>query len=246
MDDKMIADRSKTEVEKGVEALNRKDMDKASDHFWKALDYLEDIQDDRMRRDELGPLALYYVNLGLLDLAVMGAREAIALDKKLGDIRHQAEDIVTLGNANMQLGKLDEAVRNYREALQLCLENGDFDNAASASTNLAGIIANQNKMPEAITLLRNSLGYLQKKAHPDTEKITRLTLVQALGMQKESPEELIDVAEKLLNRFGHELAPDHIKVIAPYIDKAVQQYLQANSQIDPQAWKAAHFPRLYQ
>jgi len=140
----------------------------------------------------------------------------------------------------------DEAVRNYREALQLCLENGDFDNAASASTNLAGIIANQDKMPEAITLLRNSLGYLQKKAHPDTEKITRLTLVQALGLQKESPEELIDVAEKLLNRFGHELAPDHIKVIAPYIDKAVNQYLQANSQIDPQAWKAAHFPRLYQ
>ena len=84
----------------------------------------------------------------------MGVREAIALDKKLGEPRQLAEDIVTLGNANINLGKVDEAAENYRDALQLCLDNGDYDNAASASTNLAGIIANQDKMPEAITLLR--------------------------------------------------------------------------------------------
>ena len=232
-------------METGVEALKRGDKDTASNHFWNALDFLGDVQDDRVRRDKVGSLALYYVDQGLFDLAVMGAREAIALDKKLGETRLLAEDIVTLGNANMNLGKMDEASENYRDALQLCMDNGDYDNAASASTNLAGIIANQDKMPEAITLLRNSLDYLKKKAHPNTEKITRMSLVQALGLEKENPEELIDVAKKLLERFGHEIPPDQINVIAPHIDSAVQQYLQANPDINPQKWKAEHFPRLY-
>jgi len=244
MDDKVVA-QSKAEVEKGVEALKQGDKDTASNHFWNALDCLGDLQDDRVRRDELGPLALHYVNLGLFDLAVMGAREAIALDKKLGEPRQLAEDIVTLGNANMNLGKVDKAAENYRDALQLCLDNGDYDNAASASTNLAGIIANQDKMPEAIALLRNSLDYLKKKAFPSTEKITRITLIQALDLEKENPEELIDVAEKLLERFGDEIPPEQINIIAPHVDSAVHQYLQANPDIDPQKWKAEHFPRLY-
>jgi len=240
-----IVAHSKAEVREGMEALGRGNPDAASKHFWNAMDCLADVQDDRRRRDELGPLAIYYVALELYDLALIGAHDAIVLDKKLGQPRQLAEDIVTLGNANMRLGKMDEATENYTEALQLCLDNGDYDNAASASTNLASILANQDKMREATTLLRNSLDYLTKKPHPNTEKITRMTLIQVLGLQKENPEELIDVAEKLLERFGHEIPRGMIDTIRPYIDDAVEQYLKANPSIHPLKWKLAHFPRLY-
>lgn len=243
--DKQIADQSKAEIEQGVEALKRGDKDTASNHFWNALDCLGDIQDEQVRRDELGPLALYFADLGLLDMALIGAREAIVLDKKLGDTRNLAEDILTLGNINLNLGKLAQATENYQEALQLCLDNGDFDNAASASTNLASIIANQDRMPEAITLLRNSLVYLQKKAHPNTEMITRMMLVQVLGFENVNPEELIDVSEKLLDKFGHDLPQSQVNVLIPHIETAVGQYLQTNPDINPQKWKAEHFPSLY-
>jgi tetratricopeptide (TPR) repeat protein len=246
MNDKKVAAQSQGEVEKGLKALKQGDKDTASKHFWNALDCLADVQDDRMRRDELRPLASGYFEMGLLDLAIMAATEAIALDTKLKEPRQQAKNLITRGNAYMNLGRLEEAIKDFSKTLKLCLDNEDYANAAAASTNIATIKATQDKMTEALKLLRNSLGYLEKEPHPDTEKITRLMLVQVLGLTKKKPKELIDVAETLLDRFAHEIAPEHMNVISGYIDDAVQQYLKKKSKSDRQKWKMEHFPLLYQ
>ena len=245
MEDKKIVAQSRAEVEKGVESLQQGNMDSASNHFWNALDCLGDIQDERMRRDELGPLALYFLNLGLYDLAIMASSEAITLDKKLGEPRQLAEDIVTHGNANMSLGNMDEAMKYYREALQLCLDNGDFDNAASASTNMATLFAEQGNYQESITLLRNSLDYVKKMPHPNTEKNTYLTLIQVLDLAKGDPNELLDAAKKLLEKYAHEIPQEHLNAITPHIDRAVQQYLKVNADVDPEKWKSEYLPQLY-
>jgi tetratricopeptide (TPR) repeat protein len=243
--DQNIVLQSRAEVKKAVEALKQGDNDAASNHFWNALNCLADIEDDRVRRDELGPLSLYYMNLGLFDLTIIGAREAIAIDKKLGKHRQLAKDMITLGNAELKLGQVNEAAQHYKNVLQLSLDHDDYENAASASTNLASLLADKGHMQDAIELLRNSLEYLKKKAFPNTEKITRLMLIQALGSEKESPEELISVAEILLKRFGNDISQREIEAIRSHIDNAVKEYLKANPDIHPLKWRLAHFPRLY-
>lgn len=222
MDEEIVV-RSREELIAGRRALERGEKDKASTHFWNVLDCLDEIEDRKERRGELWLFASHLVKLGFIDLAVMAVREAIELDETLGDRRHLAEDILTLGNANLQLGNTDEAAVNYREAMQIFLDNEEYGNAASACTNLAGIIANQGQMDDAISLLRKSMEYLQIRQHPNTEMITRMTLIQALGSEGCDPQELIDIARVLFERFCDDLQRDHLEVITPHLESAIRR-----------------------
>ena len=154
---------------------------------------------------------------------------ALTKEKKgviVNDFRVHEKDT---GSPEVQVALLSERIKGLTDHLK------QFSKDHHSRHGLLKLVAQRRKQ----------LDYLKKKAHPNTEKITRMSLVQALGLEKENPEELIDVAKKLLERFGHEIPPDQINVIAPHIDSAVQQYLQANPDINPQKWKAEHFPRLY-
>ena len=158
-DDKLI-EKVEDEIRAGIDAMG-KSNDEARYHYQRALSYLEDIEDEERRRQELGVTALTLVRSGFPDLAAPAAREAIVLDEKAGDLRHLGEDLIAYGIAEMGLGQLGDAAQYFKRALEVCEGNGDYDNAASASTNLAILIGqDEHRLREAIKLLRNSLSYL--------------------------------------------------------------------------------------
>lgn len=243
--DEDIIESGRQEVNNGIGKLKMGQKDKASTHFMKAMDYFDSIDDKMKRRDELGVFASLLVRMGFGDLAVMSGGDAIELDRALGEKKKLVEDLLTLGNAHDTLGNPDKAIENNQEALRICLDNGYFADAASANTNLAGIIANKGRMDEAISMLRKSLEYLKKEPFPESEKNTRLMLIQALGIQKQGPEEIIENVKIVFRNHFNELRRDQLGAIMPHLTNAVQQYLEKHPEIDPDSWKTDNLPWIY-
>lgn len=100
--------RDDPEVEKGNEAAEAGDYEKAIEHYDAAL--RDNPGQPRIHHDK--GIALYKKG------DFNGARESFlrALDRTDDDFR--ADNFFNLGNANLKLGKIDEAIDNYRRALK--------------------------------------------------------------------------------------------------------------------------------
>jgi tetratricopeptide (TPR) repeat protein len=138
----------------------------------------------------------------------------------------------------LNLGRTEEAVGIQKRALKISLDNGDYANAASASTNLALIVGRQGRMDEAINLLKSSLAYLEKKPHPNTEIITRLALIQALGAEQREPELAVNVARELFKRFSDKLRPDQRNAVTGPLKNIIRRH----PELEPEEWKRENSP----
>lgn len=232
--------RSQHEVNLGIHALRRGRKDEAGIYFWRALDALDAVDNERQQRDVLSEIAQFFLTAGFEDLALMAVADAMALDAKLGFPAGMIRNRMTHANVHMRLGNHEAAEASYRELIEHCVKHGELANAASASTNLAIILANEGYRKEAIGMLAQSLRWLEQDALPETEIITRITLVQVLEFEESDPARIFDEARALLDRQGGALTPQYLDVLRQFIDQAAKR--QGG---DAEQRKRKRFPELY-
>jgi tetratricopeptide (TPR) repeat protein len=217
----------------------------AGAHFWRALEYLDNIKDLPTRRKQLIHISTELFNgFMFYDLSLFAVQSAIEIDKILQDQRTLVADIIAYGNINMNMGNNDLAADNYRKAIDICLKNKDYADAASASTNLAGILASNGKMLEAIPLLYQSIEFLRKDPFPETEINTRLLLINVLYLQKTEPTKIIENAEALYKLYPDRIPKDPKKMVAGALESAIERYLLEHPELEIQSWKKQKLPLL--
>jgi tetratricopeptide (TPR) repeat protein len=236
--------RSQDKVRAGVAAIRQGRKDEAGLYLLRALQYLDDVQDLRERRNLLSEVSEFFLSAGFEDLALMAVLDALEADKQLDFERGLVKDSMTYANIHTRLENLEQAGASYRSILDRCLKNGDYANAASASTNLAGILANENYLGEATQLLENSLEYLKVEDFRDTEINTRLMLIQVLELRKTDPQRTFDEARTLLDRFANDLPPQYREVLAQFVESALKRCSQDRLDVDVEEWKRREFPEL--
>lgn len=243
--DEATVSKLRTEANRGIEAVKNRLADQASLYFNNALNLAEDLQDERMRRDETSTLSTLFEHCGFPDLALMAAEEAVELDRTLGLDDLLGEDIIAVGSAHVRLKNTAKAEQCFREGLEMFLKRRDWANAASANTNLAGLVADRGEMAKAIELLEASLGYLAKEPFDDTELQTRFALLQAMEFEAHDVDRTIENARILSARFWDKMRDEQRKLTRDFVERAVERYLQAHPETRAAAWKAKTFPLLY-
>jgi tetratricopeptide (TPR) repeat protein len=236
---------SQEEANAGVEAMKMGNRQKAGEHFWKALNHLDDIEDLSERRGYLAAISQLFSQTEFPDLALAASQDAVEIDEQREDMRNLTNDLLDVGNAQMNMNNWDEALKNYERALKTCLEKKYYDNAASASTNLGSIFWNRDENDKAIKMMNDSLKYLKKEPNPETEITTRVYLLNMLEYEKHDPEQVFKVAKPVVAQFSDQLRDDQWDLIRKSLDKSIKRYVAKNPQIDANAWKAKNFPALY-
>lgn len=180
-----------------VEALRNGRREEAGLTLWGALQELDAVDGEDLRRSLAGRLGNACWQVGFDDLALFALDVAIELGENAGDVRSLGNDRLTLGNVHHRLGNLREAEAAFQLVEETAVANGDYANAASASTNRASILAQEGYLREASALLERSLDHLEREPFPETELNTRFLLLQLRGALGESPSRVLEVAEPL-------------------------------------------------
>ena len=205
-------------------------------YFWRALLKLDELPLSEPRREQARQLAGFFLKTGYEDLALLAFREAILVSEELRNGKALAGDLIDSANVHVRLGNTRAARVTFENVIGLCLSAEDYSQAASASTNLAGIIANDDPK-RALELLKNSLDYVAKEPFPHTEFVTHATMIQVVGHYGGDPELAVNSGIALGERFSDSLGDTEKEVLAPLLRKAVDDYLEDNSEDDPAAWK---------
>jgi tetratricopeptide (TPR) repeat protein len=207
-------------VDAAVEALRNDRREEAGLLLWDALQGLDAVDDDDLRRSLAGRLGNVCWQVGFDDLALFALDVAIELGEQAGDARALENDRITLGNVHQRLGNLREAEAAFQLVEESAVPNGNYANAASVSTNLAGILAQEGYLADAAERLERSLEYVEREPFPDTELNTRFLLLQVLESMGESPARILDVAEPL-GAWADQLEEPHRARLAEVIEGAL-------------------------
>ena len=243
--DEEIAKAATAEANVGVEKIIAGRADEASVHFTNALDRVEEIVDDRTRRDEFSLLAGLFDHCGFPDLALMAAEQAIELDETLGLDALMASDVLALGNAHASMGNTSKAEAAFRKALPVFIDQKNYADAASATTNIAAIVANNGDMDGAIDLLEKSLGYLEQSPFDETEIQTRFALLQAMEITKRDTKAALKNAKELCSaRLMGKIPPPQVGPIREFVADVITRYLGEHPVTNEKKWKATNFPAL--
>lgn len=165
-----------------VDALRGGRREKAGLALWDALQRLDAVDDEKLRRLLAGRLGNVCWKVGFDDLAFFALDVAIQLAEESGDIRALEDDRLTLGNVHFRLGNLAEAEAAWQLVLEAAVANSDDANAASAATNLGSLLVQEGHLTDACTLLECSLEHLEREPFPETELSTRFLLLQVLDV----------------------------------------------------------------
>ena len=87
------------EIDRGIKALEGGDRGGAIDAFQDAFDGLEDVVDQRVRRDKHAFFGTLFINPDMPDRGLLAARAAVELDKALNDRNMLGQDILKCGTA---------------------------------------------------------------------------------------------------------------------------------------------------
>jgi len=231
-------------AERGIDQMKLGRRDKAAVQFEAALNAVEAIDAERVRRDEISVLATLFANYGFNDLALMAAEEAVDLDRSLGLESELTGDLLALGNAHTNLENNSKAEAVFREALSISVRLKRWADAASATTNLAGMAANSGQLKQAGEMLQTSLDYLKRDHFDETEINTRITLLQVLELSEGDLDAALDNATTLCRLFWKDIPPHVRSVVGDFVGRLIARYASSHAEAQHPAWKAEHFPML--
>ena len=154
-------------------------------------------------------------------------------------------NLLTLANTWRTLGRPSASAAVNKAALSYALKHRRFGDAASASTNLAIIDANEGRLSDALKRLQRSLDLLAQDSHPDTEAITRLTLIQVVDALQADPVIALDAASDLFTRLKSHVGPERWNPVAQVFNRLVERYVASHPDLDADAWKRMRFPFVF-
>ena len=229
-------------LDQAVESSRAQRFGEAGQRFLRAIEYLETWKDGPDRSQQLGFAADLCSRAGHPDLALMALQGLLeSHERRSAPVRHCA-DLLTLANSWSGLGRPAASAAVNATALAHALEHGRFADAASASTNLAMNDANSGRLPEALERLQASLEFLAKDSNPDTDAITRLSLLQVVDAVQADPAIALDAAADLFTRLEQHVGADRWKSASPAFHRLVDRYLASHPELDAESWKRKTYP----
>lgn len=232
-------------LDKGIESTKVRQFGEAGQYFLQALELIESRPEGDDKSKELGVTADLLFSAGHPDLALMALQGVLESKDRKSDPARHCSDLLTLANSWNHLGRPGASSIVNEKALDLALKHGRFADAASASTNLAGNDANSGRLPEARKRLLQSLEYLKKDSNPDTDAITRITLIQVVDVMGADPKIALDASADLFTRLIQNVGPERWEFCQAAFHRLVNRYLQAHPEIDADTWKKKTFPLVF-
>jgi hypothetical protein len=241
MDASVVAD-LRTATNQAIDALKRRQADRARARFTEALAAAARIEDAETRREETASLGDLLSYSGFPDLARLAYEDAIDLDRHLGLKAQLGLHMLEAGNASRALGDEADAEQLYRDALEILVTEKRFADAAAASAQLGGILADRHDVAKAIVFLEQSLDYLAEVPFPATERQARVGLLQMYERAEYDVDRAVDNAMQLFAKYADALEPEQREVADTFACRLIQRYCRAHPEIDCGTWKTTTFP----
>ena len=232
-------------LDAGIEHTQARRFGAAGQRFLEALTALEALPIGADRTRLLGRAADSFARAGHPDLALMALQDILDSDQSKADPGRRCADLLTLASSWTGLGQTAAAMAVNQSALEHALAHRRWADAACASTNLAGQAASRGDLSGALNHLQASLGWLAQEAHPDTDAITRLFLIQVVDAAQAAPEIALDAASDLFDRLESHVGPQRWRGVAPAFLRLVERWLALHPQPDDSIWKRNRFPRVF-
>ncbi len=241
----IVTGSSKTWLNKGIESTNAGHFGEAGQYFLQALEFVESLPEGNDKSEELGVIAELLFRAGHPDLALMALQGLLESEERKSDPVKHCGDLLTLANSWSRLGRAVASSIVNEQVLDLALKYERFADAASASTNLAINDANAGRLPEALNRLQQSLEYLKKQPNPDTDAITRISLIQLVDAMDAEPEIALNASADLFTRLIKYVGPERWGACQSAFHRLVDRYLQAHPELDADTWKKETFPLVF-
>jgi tetratricopeptide (TPR) repeat protein len=232
-------------LDQAIESSRAQRFGEAGQQFLRAIEHIETWKDGHERSQQLGLTAHLCTRAGHPDLALMALQGLLESSERRSEPGHHCADMLTLANSWIGLGRPAASEAVNRAALAHALEHRRFADAASASTNLAMIAANSGRLPEALKRLQASLEFLAKDSNPDTDAITRLSLLVVVDALQADPAIALDASGDLFTRLKPHVGPDRWKSASQAFHRLVDRYLSSHPEIDAESWKRKTYPLVF-
>lgn len=232
-------------LNRGIESTRARRFGEAGQRFLQALELIEAWPDGPERSRQLGFAADLFSSTGHPDLALMALQGLLESPERSGNPGQHCADLLTLANSWSRLGRAASSAAVNEVALAHALTHRRFADAASASTNLAMNEANSGCLPEALKRLQESLKLLANDSNPDTDAITRLSLIQVVDAMQADPAIALDASADLFTRLEPHVGPERWESVAPAFNRLVDRYVAAHPDLDAEAWRRKTFPVVF-
>lgn len=237
---------AKAVLDRGIDLTNARRFGEAGDVFFNSLQLIEAQADGPARSRLLGSAAGVYSSAGHPDLALMAMQALLESPERRQNPASHCADILTLANSWSQLGREAASYSVNETALAYAIEHRRFADAASASTNLAMRDGNSGNLARALERLQRSLEFLGNDSFPETDAITRLTLLQVVNAMDVDPTFALEASKDLFSRLARHVGPERWNSgPADAFHNLVSRYLAAHPTLDADAWKRANFPIVF-
>jgi hypothetical protein len=232
-------------LDHGMERTRAGHFGEAGRCFLQVLELIDTWPDGPERSTQLSVLGDLCAGAGHPDLALMAVQGLVeSPDRRRHPAQHCA-DLLTLANSWAGLGRTAAAAAVNGAVLALALEHQRYADAASASTNLAILDANAGRLPQSLERLQASLAWLAKDSNPDTDAITRLSLVQVVDAMHADPAIALDASVDLFTRLERHVGPQRWQAAAPAFHRLIERYVAAHPGLDGETWKRNTFPLVF-
>jgi eukaryotic-like serine/threonine-protein kinase len=215
--DRMWRDRAALETELGRAALSRQQLDKAGDHFGRALE---------LRRRHAGndSLAASRSLEDLADTALHGARwseadtllrQVLAIEERSLGPRHPevATTLTNLSTAAKEQARYDEGVADLRRAIDILAtsEGDDSPRLAAAWSNLGVILGYQERGDDALAAYQKALAIRERTLPPNHPDLASSILNVGIALQEDlnRPADAIPYFARARDLLERKLGPEH-------------------------------------
>jgi tetratricopeptide (TPR) repeat protein len=233
-------------LDRAIDLTRARRFGEAGELFFASLQLIEAKPAGPTRSRLLGAAADTYSSAGHPDLGLMAVQVLLESAERRKDPASHCADLLTLANSWSRLGRESASYAVNEMALDHAIAHHGFADAASASTNLALRDANGGNLEKALERLQRSLGYLAKDSFPDTDAITRLTLLQVANAMEVDPTFALEASKDLFSRLAKHVGPQRWNSgPADAFHGLVARYLAKHPTLDADAWKRTNFPVVF-
>ena len=137
-------------------------VEKAIEHYERALEISIEIGDWRGKGLHLGNLGSAYSDLGQVEKAIEYYKQALDILRKVGDRRGEGSHLGNLGLAYSNLGQVEKSIEYYKQTLDILRKVGDQRGEGANLGNLGSAYIHLGQVEKAIEYYKQALDILRK------------------------------------------------------------------------------------
>lgn len=132
-------------------------VDRATDHYQRALAIARELGNRRDEGLSLGNLGTAYTDMLRWEEAFRCYEQGLAISREIGDRQGEGTSLGNLGRVYAYMGQMDKAISHYDQALLIARETGDRRSEGASLGNLGRVYASMGQVHEAISNYEQAL-----------------------------------------------------------------------------------------